>query len=81
MKISANIDIEIDGFTKFADFFFDGLIADWVVQSKIHDSQNSVEQVKYEVSSVLKKLNERKRQNDDNVASLTAQLTDIIAKA
>lgn len=31
IKIASQITIEIEGFTKFADFFFDGLIADWVV--------------------------------------------------
>lgn len=32
------VSLEVDGFSKFADFFFDGLIADWVVQSKIQQS-------------------------------------------
>jgi len=30
--------IAVDGFTRFADFFFDGLIADWIVQSRINQS-------------------------------------------
>ena len=30
-----HLSLEIGGFSKFADYFFDGLIADWVVQSKI----------------------------------------------
>ncbi|TWU47299.1 hypothetical protein Poly51_50990 [Rubripirellula tenax] len=30
-----HVSLQIDGFSKFADYFFDGLIADWIVQSKI----------------------------------------------
>lgn len=78
VKITSDIHIEIDGFTKFADFFFDGLIADWVVQSKIHDSQASVAQVEREVHSVLSKLSELKRQNDEDEKRLDAQLTELI---
>jgi len=81
VKITSNISIEIDGFTKFADFFFDGLISDWVVQSKIHKSQDSVEQVKYQVSTVLRKLTELKHENEESVANFNSQLADIIVKA
>lgn len=30
--------LDLDGFTSFADFFFDGLIMDWVVQSRIQEA-------------------------------------------
>lgn len=63
VKISSQITIDIGGFTKFADFFFDGLISDWVVQSRIHDSQDSVDRVRDQVSSVLRKL-EKMQDND-----------------
>ena len=32
--------VDIDGFLNFADFFFDGFVADIFVQSKIRDGQN-----------------------------------------
>ena len=38
--------VNIDGFLRFADYFFDGLIADWFVLSRIHDSQENINQVK-----------------------------------
>ena len=81
VKITSNLNIEIDGFSKFADFFFDGLIADWVVQSKIHDSQASVEQLERQVHSVLSRLAEIKRQNSETEKKLHSQLTEVIAKA
>ena len=33
------IRIDIGGFLTFADFFFDGIIADWLVQSKIQEAR------------------------------------------
>ena len=30
------IDLEIDGFISFADFFLDNVFVDWMVQSKIN---------------------------------------------
>ncbi|MDY5619405.1 MULTISPECIES: hypothetical protein [Faecalicatena] len=38
-----NFTIQIDDFLTFADFFFDGLIADWLVQSKIKEAKEEVE--------------------------------------
>ena len=36
-----NVSLEIGGFSKFADYFFDGLIADWNVQSKIRKASSA----------------------------------------
>lgn len=37
-----NLHVDIDGFLTFADFFFDGFIADLFVQSKINDGKRDV---------------------------------------
>ena len=37
-----NLKIDIGGFLTFADFFFDGLITDWLVQSKIQNARKQV---------------------------------------
>lgn len=60
---SVNLDINISGFETFADYFFDGLISDWMVQSKIENSlsnteekQRTVENIIYKLQSELKEL-------------------------
>lgn len=78
IKIQSDIEIQIDGFVKFADFFFDGLIADWVVQSKISDSKQSVQQVKQEVDSVLSRLRSMKRAAEGQITGLKTQLTILV---
>ena len=48
-----NVSLEIGGFSKFADFFFDGLIADWVVQSKIREASSACSSALSRVSSAV----------------------------
>lgn len=81
VKITSQIAIEIEGFTKFADFFFDGLIADWVVQSRIKDSLESVNKVKGQVNVVLTKLQQLKESNIDNLNKMEDELSILIARA
>ncbi len=45
--------IEIDGFLTFADFFFDGFIADFLVQRKISDARGKVEDAIRQVENIL----------------------------
>ena len=37
------MDLYMDSFTSFADYFFDNLIKDWIVQSKINRSLDGCE--------------------------------------
>ncbi|MEG0013566.1 MAG: hypothetical protein RR324_08500 [Cellulosilyticaceae bacterium] len=81
VHIGADIHIETDGFAKFADFFFDGLIADWFMQSKINTSQESVESVKYQVDSVVIKLQQMVGESERAIGSLENDLSVLIATA
>lgn len=54
-------DIQIGSFATFADYFFDGLFADWYVQSGIHDAQGGVTEVRGKVLDVLRALGEARR--------------------
>ena len=81
VKVSSSITIKVDGFAKFADFFFDGLISDWVVQSRIQDSQKSVSNVKSEVNNVLSKLSIMKNNDKSQLYILEKELAQIITNA
>ncbi len=48
--------IEIGDFLTFADFFFDGFVADYLVQSKIRDAQEQVDRAIDMVSDILRSL-------------------------
>lgn len=51
-----NLELEIGQFLSFADFFLDGFIVDYIVQSKIAEVKNEVDQVIVQTEGVLKKL-------------------------
>lgn len=81
VKINSDIYIETDGFAKFADFFFDGLIADWFMQSKIRDSYESVSSVKNQVEDVINKLTQLESQESDLIKSLKNELNNLVVKS
>lgn len=81
IKISSNINIETDGFAKFADFFFDGLIADWCMQSRINDSQDSVISVKNQVQMVMNKLSSMENELKYHIQKLENKMNELIAQA
>lgn len=51
-------DVQIDGFLSFADFFFDGFLADFMVQSRINESRARLEDACRRVEDVLRMLPE-----------------------
>lgn len=53
VTISADFQVNIDGFLRFADYFFDGLFADWAVLDRIHQSQEQMESTRNQISGIL----------------------------
>lgn len=51
-----NIKIDVGDFLTFADFFFDGLIADVMVQSRISEARRQVDEAIPRVQNALEKL-------------------------
>ena len=58
MDNASNTDLSIDcgGFLTFADFFLDGGVADWLVQSKINDAKRQVDDAIAQVEQILRRL-------------------------
>lgn len=56
VQINADMQVNIDGFLRFADYFFDGLFADWAVLDRIHHAQDRVLSTQRAVASVLSRL-------------------------
>lgn len=50
------LEIDIGSFLSFADFFFDGLIADYMVQTKISDAKDKIDEAIIRVESLLREL-------------------------
>lgn len=56
IKIESNIQVEIEGFLHFADYFFDGLFVDWMVHDKINQSKTKVSETKDKIQKIVRKL-------------------------
>ena len=53
-----NLAVEMDSFTGFADYFFDNLITDWIVQSKINQSLDACRKMFDQISVLMIRLHE-----------------------
>lgn len=51
-----SLQVDINGFLTFADFFFDGFVADLLVQSRIREGQRQVQEAIRRVEDILAKL-------------------------
>jgi hypothetical protein len=71
---------QIGSFLKFSDYFFDGFIADWMVQGKINDSLESVRTHTSQVSGILQKLDREKRRLESESAGTDAQYEQLIER-
>jgi len=56
VSVPLELKIEIGSFLSFADFFFDGFVADYLVQSKIAEARKQVEQAISIVEQLLAEL-------------------------
>lgn len=81
VNISNTVDINIGSFNTFADYFFDGLIADWVVQSKVEQSMQSVRSTAENVAGVMHALNQQMKELLDQQISVDRELVELIERA
>lgn len=81
VKISADVQVNIDGFLRFADYFFDGLFADWAVGNRISQSYDSVSGTRSKINRTIGKLEQMEKAADGEIQRLKAQLDELVAKA
>lgn len=53
---SISLDFCSGDFLRFADYFFDGLVADWLVQDRIHNARQQVDEAIRRVEQILRQL-------------------------
>ncbi|MWV45633.1 hypothetical protein GRF59_18635 [Paenibacillus sp. HJL G12] len=70
VQMNLSIEVDIGSFLRFSDYFFDGFIADWMVQGRINDTLAQVEEKLDAVKEVVRHLETEHR-------SLETRLTDI----
>ena len=76
-----SMDLQLDGLTTFADYFFDNLITDWVVQSKINRSYNGCEDVLNQVTQIVNQLQEADSSLSIKYKATQKELTNYLVQA
>ena len=56
VNVPLDLKMEVGSFLSFADFFFDGFVADYLVQSKISDAKEQVSDAIYRVEQIMNEL-------------------------
>ena len=56
VELPSEFKLEAGDFLAFADYFFDGIIADWMVQTRIKDAEAQVEEAKQRVTRIRSRL-------------------------
>ena len=56
VNVPLDMRMEVGSFLSFADFFFDGFVADYLVQSKISDAKEQVSDAIIRVEQILNEL-------------------------
>lgn len=78
---SMEVRIDIGPLDTFADFFFDGLIMDWVVQSKIQDSLAQAKQAQSKISRASDDLQRLRARVQGDLQSLKAQRAALVERS
>lgn len=80
VRISAvpEMGVQLDSFMSFADYFFDNLIFDWVVQSKINRSLDNCEQMYSQVSTLVSQLRDSDQDITQKYKSTKTEFTNYI---
>lgn len=74
-----DLTVDIGALATFADFFFDGLISDWIVQSKMAKSLENARRVQEQVRTLQKRLERELAAARLKAAALEAERQQLIA--
>lgn len=81
LGLAEGLDIDIGTFATFADYFFDGLIADWVVQRRINRSLDRAVDMRRSVQAALAALRGKRTQVEQEMKRLREEKEKLIAHA
>lgn len=81
VTIHADVQVNVEGFLSFADYFFDGLIVDWMVRDKINHSQSSLENTHSQIKSVMNKLNDMIEKVREEKESVNRKIDQLVLNA
>lgn len=77
---TADLQVNTGTLLSFADYFIDGLLADWIIQSRIHHSKQQVEQTSTNVQQLLTILRGRQRSSTEQRSNALEQRRQLLER-
>ena len=80
VNIDGDIQIEIDDFSKFADWFFDNIFTDWDIKAKIENSQDQAEKTRSQVTATINLLKDMRDERMKHRIELEEDLEEVVVE-
>lgn len=81
VTVQADVQAQVDGFLRFADYFFDGLFADWAVLDHIHSSQQQIGSTRCQVEDIQAKLERMRSAMQAEEDALNERIRELVLQA
>ncbi|UFJ42600.1 hypothetical protein LOK74_08950 [Brevibacillus humidisoli] len=81
VRRDVSVQIEIGGLLTFADYFFDGLISDWIVQGRISESLQQVDEKYSHIERIVNHLKAECRKAESEILELRSRSAALIENA
>lgn len=76
--VGVDTTVAVDGFLRFADYFFDGVFTDWAVLSRIENSMESIKETGRQVEQVLFNLETMRRAQVSRRDKLDEEIVSLV---
>lgn len=80
VQIDADIQIEMDDFSKFADWFFDNIFTDWDIKEKIENSLAQAQNTRTQITGTINVLKDMRDEHMKTRAQLQEQLEEAVVE-
>ena len=81
VDIRTGIQVEVDSFLRFADYFFDNIFTDWAVLDRIRRTQSQIHEVDGSVRTILYRLEQDLDQCQRDSEAVRQELKDFLVNA
>lgn len=81
IKNHLNVNLDIGQILTFADYFFDGIIVDWMVHDKISNAANQIDETKQLVKQTVRQLQQEQQKMLEQLNELSIKRIKLIEKA
>lgn len=77
VQVHADMKVNIEGFDRFADYFFDGLFADWTILNKISESKSKVTSTIDDLKTAIRRLEGMEQSTEAEMKNRTIEIEEI----